>query len=132
MTARQATAYGRHRVRFAPRVLSAFFGMFIATGAESKEGAHNRRRVDQPRLTALILWTFTNRGGAQERWIEAGLSGRSGRPSPVTGDAAMPDPGYVPDVPVPMARGVVVTTEELAAAMGTRTALSGLSSGWVA
>jgi hypothetical protein len=92
----------------------------------------NRRLVDQPRLTALILWTFTNRGGAQERWIEAGSSGRSGRPSPVTGDAAMPDRGYVPDVPVPMARGVVVTTEELAAAMGTRTALSGLSSGWVA
>jgi len=25
------------RARFAPRVLSAFFGMFIATGAESKE-----------------------------------------------------------------------------------------------
>ena len=44
----------------------------------------------------------------------------------------MPDRGYVPDVPVPMARGVVVTTEELAAAMGTRTALSALSSGWVA
>jgi hypothetical protein len=25
------------RARFAPRVLSAFFGMFMATGAESKE-----------------------------------------------------------------------------------------------
>jgi hypothetical protein len=44
----------------------------------------------------------------------------------------MPDRGYVRDVPILMARGVAVTTEELAAAMGTRTALSGRSSWWAA
>ena len=83
-------------------------------------------------ITAPDLWAMTNRGGGAATGIEAGLSGRSGRPSPVSGDAAMPDRGYVPDVPILMARGVVVTTEELAAAMGTRTALSGRSSGWAA
>jgi len=55
-----------------------------------------------------------------------------GPTSPVRGDAAMPDRGYVRDVPILMARGVAVTTEELAAAMGTRTALSGRSSWWAA